>query len=262
MVPQEEAYWFNQLKANAQGYNDRIDTIKKMLINKRGYYFEKPEGEHVILLYSGGVDSTTLIDLVASKWNAKIILLYIRRGSRNQQYEENAVDFFYDFYKNRYPDNIIDLVKIETDVPTRVNKEYFDKNRRKVMGYPMRNSIMWSLGVSQAVYLGEKYETTIRTVLVGSVGDDSDSPESGYLSVLSMSLHACICLGTWNFQVNAPLMDNSFKVGGMFKKDLVAYCRQNDIPIEKSRSCFEASEEPCGQCLACIHRMKAFQEAK
>jgi 7-cyano-7-deazaguanine synthase len=261
MTPASEEYWFKQLKANATGYQDRIDEIKKSLINARGYVFEKPLGEHVVILLSGGMDSTTLVDLVASQWKSKIILLYFLRDARNQEHEEAAVDFFHAFYKKKYPEQIIDLVKIPVTIPSRTNRPFMDKHRQHVMGLPMRNATMWAMAVTQAVYLSEKYKTTIRTLLVGSVQEDSDSPESGYLSVLSMSLHACICLGIWNFQVNAPLMDNSLVVGGMFKKGLVEYCKQHGIPLEKTWSCFDGSEAPCGKCLACKNREAAFKEA-
>ncbi len=261
MSPTTEEYWFKQLKANGASYRDRVDELKKILINARGYVFEKPVGEHVILLLSGGMDSTTLVDLVASQWKSKIILIYFRRDARNQQYEEAAVDSFHAFYKKKYPDLIVDLIKIDATIPLRVNRQYMDKTRQHVMGLPMRNATMWAMAATQSVYLSEKLKTTIRTILTGSVNEDHDSPESGYLSVLSMSLHACICLGVWNVQVNAPLMDNSLRAGGYFKKDLVAYCRQQGIPIEKTRSCFEGDAEPCGKCLACKNREAAFKEA-
>ncbi|NMC05190.1 MAG: hypothetical protein GYA24_08265 [Candidatus Lokiarchaeota archaeon] len=262
MSPSSEEYWFKQLKSNGAGYADRIDEIKRILVNARGYVFEKPIGEHVIILLSGGMDSTALVDLVASEWKAKIILLYFRRDARNQLHEEAAVDFFFEFYKQRYPDLIVELVKIDATIPVRVNRQYMDKNRQHVMGLPMRNATMWAMAVTQSVYLSEKHGTTIRTILAGSVNEDRDSPESGYLSVLSMSLHACICLGVWNVQVNAPLMDNSLVVGGYSKRDLVMHCKRRGIPIERTWSCFDGTPEPCGTCLACKNRDAAFKEAR
>nr|MDO8079226.1 7-cyano-7-deazaguanine synthase [Candidatus Freyarchaeota archaeon] len=261
MSDSSEDYWFKMLKLNAVGYDQRINQIKQILNEKRGYVFEKPLGEYVIILFSGGMDSTTLTDMVIKEWNSKVILLYFRRDSRNQKWEEKAVDYFHEFYKSRYPQNIVKLVKLEIQIPSRVNKQYLDETRKKIMGLPMRNATMWCNAVTQAVYLSGKYEETIRTILVGSVNEDTHSPESGHLSVLSQSLHTCICLGIWNYQFNAPLMDDSFRPRGFSKSDLVRYARENGIPIEKSRSCFEATEEPCGKCLACQNRIAAFEAA-
>jgi 7-cyano-7-deazaguanine synthase len=232
-----------------------------MLKEARGYVFEKPLGESIIILFSGGMDSTTLIDMVIKEWNSRVVLLYYRRDSRNQKWEEKAVDYFYEFYKSRYPQNIAELLKLEIQIPSRVNKQYLDETRKKIMGLPMRNATMWCNAVTQAVYLSGKYKETIRTILAGSVNEDTNSPESGYLSILSQSLHTCICLGIWNFQFNAPLMDDSFRPGGFSKADLVRYAKENGIPIEKSRSCFENTEEPCGKCLACQNRIAAFEAA-
>ena len=36
--------------------------------------------------------------------------------------------------------------------------------------------------------------------------------------------------------------------------------RENNIPIEKTRSCFDKSEKPCEKCLACINRINAFND--
>lgn len=259
MSPTTEETWIKQLKANGAVYRERVDEIKQVLIKARGYVFEKPIDEHVIILLSGGLDSTALVDLVASQWKAKIILVYFRREARNQVYEEAAVDFFHRFYKERYSELVVELLKIDAPVPAKVNRQFMDKTRQHVMGLPMRNATMWAMAVTQSVYLSEKYKTAVRTILTGSVNEDSDSPESGYLSVLSMSLHACICLGVWNVQVNAPLMDNSLRPGGYFKRDLVRHCKSHAIPIERTRSCFEASAEPCGKCLACKNREAAFK---
>ncbi|MFX0099771.1 MAG: 7-cyano-7-deazaguanine synthase [Candidatus Hodarchaeota archaeon] len=255
-----EDYWKKKLDYNAEGYQERIEEIKQILIRKRGYFFEEPTNETVIILLSGGMDSVTLVDLVISSWNCKVILLYFRRDARNDAWEEKSVDFFHEFYKKRYHDNVLELLKLDIQIPSRINKQYLDKTRKKIMGLPMRNATMWANAAAQAVYLGGKYGETIRTILAGSVPEDTDSPESGYLSVVSQSLHACICLGDWSFQFNAPLMDDSFKKHGYSKKDLVKYCKENGISLEKSRSCFSADENPCGNCLACENRTRAFQE--
>lgn len=255
-----EDYWFKKLDYNAEGYNARVVQIKQIIVGKRGYFFEKPIGETVIILFSGGMDSVTLVDLVIRYWKCNVILLYFRRDARNDAWEEKSVDFFHEFYKKRYPDNIIELVKLEIQIPSRVNKEYLDKTRKKIMGLPMRNATMWANAATQAVYLGGKYSETIRTIIVGSVPEDTTSPESGYLSVVSQALHACTCLGDWTFQFNAPLVDGSFKKGGYTKRELVKHCKENGIPLEKSRSCFSASETPCGKCLACENRINAFKE--
>ena len=56
----------------------------------------------------------------------------------------------------------------------------------------------------------------------------------------------------------APYLDQSFgKVMSML--DLLQYCNQWQIPIEKTRSRSEGMEEPCGHCSACENRNNAIR---
>lgn len=253
-----EARWRRVLELNGRDYQARVEAIKRLLVEHRGYVFEPPRGEPVIVLLSGGMDSCTLVDLVVREWDCTVIPVHFARDARNGRWEIEAVEFFGEFYKARYPDRVLDVVTLHVQVPLRTNKEHMDPDRKRVMGLPMRNATMWANSVAQAVYLSGKLGETIRTILVGSVRDDADNPESGYLSVLSQSLHACICTGTWNLQFGAPLVDDSLRPGGFTKRDLVIHCKDRGIPIERSRSCFGGDREPCGTCLACQHRERAF----
>ncbi|NVM01557.1 MAG: 7-cyano-7-deazaguanine synthase [Candidatus Helarchaeota archaeon] len=256
----DEEYWRKMLNLYGKSYNKNMELLQDFLKLNRGYIFEKPIDEMVIVLCSGGMDSTILIDLVIKNWNSKVIIIYFKRDAKNEKWEERAVDFFYEFYKKRYPKNIVDLLKLRVQIPLRINKEYLDRTRQKILGLPMRNSTMWNNAIAQAVYLSGKYNTTIRTILIGSVKDDRDNPESGPLSLLSQTINTCICTAIWNWQIYSPLLDDSFKKGGFSKLDLIKYAQENDIRIEKTRSCFEKTEIPCRKCLACENRLIAFNE--
>lgn len=259
MIAMDEEYWRRMLELNGKSYQRNRELLKDFLIKNRGYLFEKPIDEIVIVLFSGGMDSATLINLIIKTWNVKVILLFFRRDAKNEKWEERAVDYFYEFYKGRYPEHVLELLKLDVQIPSRINKEYLDRSRQKVLGLPMRNATMWDNAITQAVYLSGKYKTTIRTILVGSVNDDLDSPESGPLSPLSQTVHACVCTGIWSWQIHPPLVDDSLRKGGFSKRDLIIYARKSNIPIEKTRSCFENTEEPCGECLACENRLSAFE---
>lgn len=253
----DESYWKQLLAKNGKLYKKNVDSIKTILAENRGYIIEVPYGEYVLLLFSGGMDSSILIDIAIKYWNCKVILLYFRRNSKNQEWEEQAVDFFYDFYKKRYTENIIELLKLEIEIPSRFNKNYIDRNRQKIMGLPLRNSTIWDNAFAQAVYLSSKYNSTIRSVLVGSVKEDETSPESGILAILSYTLHASIALGVWSYQLLAPFIDGTLKK--IYNKlDLLNYAKEHQIPIDKSRSCFGKEEVPCNNCLACENRNNAY----
>jgi 7-cyano-7-deazaguanine synthase in queuosine biosynthesis len=254
----KEYYWKRQYELNGAKYEQNVNTIAAALMDNRGYIFEDPVGETVIVMCSGGMDSITLVDVAIRRWKCNVIMLYFRRDAKNQKWEEQAVDFFYEFYKERHPENMLELVKLDIQIPSRVNKEHFDRVRQKIMGLPLRNATMWCNAFAQAVYLSGKYKTTIRTILVGSVMEDGDNPESGILSILAQTLLACIGMGLWYYQIRAPFIEGK----GWNKEDLIKHCRIHGIPIKKSRSCFGYDEEPCHECTACVNRDRAFEKFK
>ena len=254
-----EEYWRRLLEQNGKMYRQNVNSIKSILNENRGFAAEIPTNEHVLLLFSGGMDSTILVDLIVRKWNCKIIFLYFRRNARNQIFEEESVDFFFDFYKKRFPDNVLELQKLEIEIPSRVNKEYLDRDRQNIMGLPLRNSTMWDNSFAQAVFLSGKHKTTIRTIVVGSVKEDETSPESGILSILAYNLHICISMGVWYYQLLAPFIDGTMEQK-FSKIDLLQYAKQFQIPIEKTRSCFGDNKKPCDSCLACQNRNNAYKE--
>jgi 7-cyano-7-deazaguanine synthase in queuosine biosynthesis len=258
-MTQSEDVWKRLLTQGGQQYKENVKKVKELLLANRGYIVEVPKDEYVIILYSGGMDSTIMIDLVIRQFNCKVILIYFRRDAKNQRWEEAAFDYFADFYKQRFPQHLIDIIKLEIQIPSRVNKEHLDRNRQKYFGLPLRNATMWDNAFAQAVYLSGKYHTTIRTIVVGSIKEDETSVESGILALLSGTFHACVCMGIWYYQIWAPFLDGT--LGSIMNKaDIIQYALKWQIPWERSRSCFEDTEIPCGKCLACENRLKALQQ--
>ena len=247
---------FEKYKKQSKEY---MLNIIKIIKGIKGELFQIPHKEIVVLLFSGGMDSVTLLDLIINVWNCRVILIYYQRNSKNQIFEEQSVSFFYDFYKEKYPENILELIFLPIEIPSKLNKEFFDRERQEIFGLPLRNNIMWSNAFTQAIYLSGKYKSTIRTVICGSVIEDLNTNESGTFSILSYNLNLCASLGLFYYQLLAPFIDGS--LGRRFnKKDLVNYASKNKIPLEKSRSCFSSSQEPCNECLACKNRNDAYKK--
>jgi 7-cyano-7-deazaguanine synthase in queuosine biosynthesis len=252
--------WEQIFENNLEIANRNLKNVEDILIMNRGKK-EVPYNEYVILLFSGGMDSVTLADIIIKEWNCKVIFLYFERNSKNQKWEKDAILYFFEFYKKRYPKNVKELVILPIEIPSRVNKKYFDRERQEIMGLPLRNNVMWSNAFTQAVYLSGKYFTTIRTVIIGSVKEDMNTPESGIFPITCYNLSMCASLGLWYYQLLAPFIDRS--LGKIFdKNDLVNYSIKEKIPLEKSRSCFSSLEEPCNECLACKNRNYAFKKIK
>ncbi|MBI5149053.1 7-cyano-7-deazaguanine synthase [Candidatus Pacearchaeota archaeon] len=249
-----------RVKNAQQNYARNIETIEEILRSERGYVSRPPVNESVIALCSGGLDSTVMLNILAEEWGSKIYPVFFRRGARAEKFEEQAFDFFIDFYKKRFSSIMQEAVKIDFKIPSREFKQYLPENLAKTVGHPLRNSTMQNLAVMYAVSLDSKLEKNIRTIFSGSVGEDKTEPELGLLSLRSQTLNTCIQTADWTWQITSPLTDPEFG-DILYKRNLIKYAIEKNIPLEKTRSCFSAEEIADGSCFACIKRSEAFENA-
>ena len=139
-------------------------------------------------------------------------------------------------------------------------KNDFPKERMKAIGHPLRNSTLQNYAVMYATYVNAKYNENIRTILTGSVGDDTTCPELSILSLRSQNLNVCINLGDWNWQITSPLIDPELTDRIIFKKDLILWAKEKKIPLNKTRTCVSDTEIADGTCSECKRRLKVFRE--
>lgn len=250
-----------RVKEAQKRYNADLNTIDTLLISKRGYEAKKPVDQDVVVLYSGGLDSTIMIDKIINDWNVQVHPLFIKRGAKAEKFEEEAFDYFIDYFQKKYPNNMHEGKKIEYEVPPKDFKDSFPKEYLQTIGHPLRNSTMENLAVMYAIGLNNTKGLFINTVLVGSVGDDSTEPEQGILSLRSQTLNTCINLGNWNWQITSPFTDPALVERPIYKHELIEYSIKKQIPIEKTRSCFSDQKEPDKTCIACVKREKALEIA-
>jgi len=244
-----------------RNYNMNTGLLEDILLRERGYVTRIPKNEDVIVLYSGGLDSTIMLDMIIKEWNVRVHPLYIRRRARAEKHEEKAVDYFYSYFKKKYSGHLGELTKIDYEVPPKKFKKYFPKELAATQGHPLRNSTLQNLGVMYAASLNGKYGLNIKTVLSGSVGEDSTEPELGLLSLRSQTLNTCIQLADWEWQITSPLTDLAIRDKPVYKTELIKYAIANHIPVDKTRSCFSSSQYADGTCFACKKRLKAFEDA-
>ena len=156
-----------------ENYNENLAIIEEILMGERKYVSKKPENEPAVVLCSGGLDSSVMLNKIIEDWNTIVYPLFFRRGARAEKHEEKAFDFFMDFYNKRFPDNIKEPAKIEYEIPLKNLKKNFPKNLALTQGHPLRNSTMQNLAIMHAVSLNGKHNLDIRTILSASVGEDN-----------------------------------------------------------------------------------------
>ncbi|MFA5026735.1 MAG: 7-cyano-7-deazaguanine synthase, partial [Candidatus Methylomirabilota bacterium] len=228
-------------------YCKNMETIENILLNERGYVSRAPKNEGVVVLYSGGLDSSILINKIIEDWNVSVYPLFFRRGARAQKYEENAFDFFVDFYRKRFPKNMKQAFKIDCGIPPADIKNSLPKELAQTQGHPMRNSTMQNMAAMYAVSL----KRNVKTIFTGSVAEDNTEPELGMLSLRAQTLNTCVNLGDWEWQITSPLTDNHLKKIIYGKEDLINYAADKNIPLGKTRTCFSQYEIADGSCFAC-----------
>jgi 7-cyano-7-deazaguanine synthase len=242
-------------------YDEDLKDIERIFIRNRGYVFKPPTNEPVVLVHSGGLDSTTAIPIIINDLNSVVYPLYIRRDAKNQVWEERAARFFYDYYKEKYPKNIGEFGVIKSSIPVKEVKSCIPKEYTQTIGHPMRNPEIQNKAVQHAAALNNKLDLDINTIFSCSVGDDNTEPELSVLTLRSENLVVCNDTANWKWQVTSPLTEPNLPNRPIFKSQLIKFAYWNKIPLEKTRTCFSEEEIADGTCKACVRRLKAFNEA-
>jgi asparagine synthetase B (glutamine-hydrolysing) len=146
----------NRVKAAQANYGLNLSVLDLLLKNERGYASRSPENEDVVVLMSGGLDSTVMIQRAIENYRVRVHPLFVRRGARAEKHEEKAFDFFVKFYQKRFPENFMEPRKLDYEVPPAELKADFPAALAKTVGHPMRNATLQNLAVMYAVSLQAK----------------------------------------------------------------------------------------------------------
>lgn len=222
---------------------------------------EKTDTQKVVVLLSGGIDSTTCLAMAVDKYGAENVkTLNMFYGQKHEKEIESAMKVA-DFYGVEY--NEIDLSDIFafSDCPLlkRSSKEikhqsYADQleelgGQGTVDTYvPFRNGLFLATATSYALSIGAN------VVCYGAHADDAAGNAYPDCSIpFSVAMHKAIKEGTGGkVRLAAPLVKKN-------KAEVVAIGLELKAPYELTWSCYEGKEKPCGVCGTCIDRAKAFE---
>ena len=85
----------NELKKRDLEEPDLIKLIEKYLKAKRGIVITLPKpNTPVILLLSGGLDSTVVWAYLMDVFKLQVYPVFLRRGQKRVRFEEESVDYF------------------------------------------------------------------------------------------------------------------------------------------------------------------------
>ena len=263
---------------------DLINLIDKYFIEKRGYVFKQPKPkEKVILLLSGGIDSTVAWATLIEAYDYKVYPVVIDRGTNKRAKKElAAVRKLESFFKEKYPDNYVKpfhltvntVAKeiIETVNPKKVTPEdilsNFNKNKH-LTGDDSNVVIVRSKGVSPYLmpfygvvysdYLKFTKNLVIKNIFVGvNFTDGHEVSSQSFTSMRSTLLGICSATDDYDWNFSSVFLER--ETGVFLDKDAtVALGLKLGVPLEKTWSCYNSKLFQCGDsCATCICRRGAF----
>ena len=213
--------------------------------------------EAVVFLASGGLDSTVGMYKAIEEYQCRIYPLYVRRGSRAQNRELDALENeAYPRIQMRYPEKVMGLIITSVAFPPDEWKHLYSQEEVERLGYPMRDIMLQSVGVQCAVYLNKTRAENINTVMVGQTIDEV-IPHASRDALTLASYYTQLDRDDESWAIRSPLLWPT----PMTKADVVRWGIAHDIPLQETWSCFKGNDRPCGECQECMRRMDAFKKA-
>ena len=203
-----------------------------------------------ILIYSGGVDSTTML----YEYRDRIALaLSFHYGSNHNDAELACADWHcrrlgirhvvipLGFMAQHFHSALLEGAEA-------VPEQQYDEQSMHATVMPFRNGIMLAIAAGLAESEGLQH-----VMMANHSGDHSIYPDCRPAFVDAMS--GAISAGTYNgVTLEAPYTHLS-------KADIVRRGIQLGVDYSHTWSCYKGGDKPCGVCGTCVERREAFAEA-
>lgn len=215
----------------------------------------------ILVLSSGGVDSTTCLAMAVAEVGAENVLaLSVYYGQKHDK-EIQAAKKVAEYYGVRrmeldlsviFAGSNCSLLKQSTeDIPLESYAQQIEETHgeKPVSTYvPFRNGLFLSSAASIALSHG------CSKIMYGAHADDAAGAAYPDCSLdFVNAMNQAIYLGSGNqLTIEAPFVS-------LTKADVVKKGLELGVPYELTWSCYEGGEKPCGKCGTCIDRQRAFE---
>ena len=215
----------------------------------------------ILVLSSGGVDSTTCLAMAVKEVGAENVLaLSVYYGQKHDKEIQAAkkVAEYYGVQRMELDLSVIfagsncSLLKQSTqDIPLESYAQQIAETHgeKPVSTYvPFRNGLFLSSAASIALSHG------CSKIMYGAHADDAAGAAYPDCSVdFVNAMNQAIYLGSGNqLTIEAPFVS-------LTKADVVKKGLELGVPYALTWSCYEGGEKPCGKCGTCIDRQRAFE---
>ncbi|MDE5764545.1 MAG: 7-cyano-7-deazaguanine synthase QueC [Ruminococcus sp.] len=218
------------------------------------------ENIKALVLFSGGVDSTTCLGMAVDRYGAEnVIALSVYYGQKHDK-EIKSAEKISQYYGVIW--KTLDLTTIfadsdcsllnssERDIPQESYAEQLSETGGKPVStyVPFRNGLF----IASAASIALSNECSV--IYYGAHSDDAagnaypDCSES-----FNKAMNDAVYIGSGEqLRIVAPFVE-------MTKADIVKKGLELSVPYELTWSCYEGGDKPCGVCGTCRDRIKAFE---
>jgi len=179
-----------------------------------------PNDKYVLILFSGGVDSTACINYYKDQ-NFSIETIFIDYGQKSSNYEKKSAVNIASYFG--VPINCLVFKSNKTFSQGEIEGRNAFLVLAALLSYPDING-----SIAMGIHSGTPYY------------DCSDSFVKDINQILNGYTNGKVIL-------SAPFLKWD-------KKQVYNYCRDNKLPIHLTYSCESGTARPCGKCLSCLDR--------
>jgi 7-cyano-7-deazaguanine synthase len=215
------------------------------------------QSSKAVVPISGGMDSSVLLHLAASRYD-KVIAVNYDYGQKHRDKEVNCASFQIESVDTPvdYQHIKLPFFKDICQVSSLLNTKIAVAKAKDVMGdpqtvnyVPYRNLMLLSISLAVA----ENYGAS--TVFHGAAQADSVAGFWDGSEEFLEQINKVSALNRRNkIAVQAPLIDKS-------KEEIIKLGVKLGVEFSQTWTCYEGEEQACGECTACSLRIKGFMDA-
>jgi hypothetical protein len=249
-----------------------VDHLEQILIDQRGYVYKIPiPHTPVIMLFSGGLDTIAVTNILLEKYKLIIYPLYINRRLPHSRQTNKSVAFFNNYFLKKYPKLFNPVFEVNLKIPAPEIKHILlsaENDPVKIQGQtgykqgiPLQPAIYANTAFHYAKYLNKKNSLNIKNIFGAWLPANSVwFAYESFQALRSIMVNLCVIDNDYSWQFCSlplePELDNFLE-----KEDLIKIVSQYKLPLEKTWTCWRGGSHQCGCCGNCYARKEAFQKA-
>ena len=207
--------------------------------------------KQVLVMASGGIESTTLIAQLQSEGNY-VIGLYFDVGLPSTDHQYHYSKYALSSAQGRL--EYIDITGLKRTLLGFIPPEQLGGEADKICPDIEFIPIYMSLGVYYAESMNFQNTKSVDSIYVGFTKDQMDSNRENFFRLISPALAS--------YQSSAEEVNIEVPFSDMTKSDVIKIGHGLGVDYSKTWSCIHGEEAHCGVCDRCEDRKKAFADAK